>query len=161
MFDNEQLQKLYRYACVLTVDEQLAYDLLQDAVEKCLRQPPDRVEQLLSYTRTIIRNRFIDNIRKQQRFPHDSYEENDNAIDMDMQSLEDMVINTNELETIWPVLQPLEREILFLWAVEEYSTSEIAEQLAMPRGSILSRIHRMRKRIQENITTSGQGVVHE
>jgi RNA polymerase sigma-70 factor (ECF subfamily) len=40
-----------------------------------------------------------------------------------------------------------EREILFLWAVEGYSTDEVARHLDRPRGSVLSIIHRMRKRL--------------
>lgn len=149
MFDAEQLQQLFRYGCALTTDEQQAHDLLQDAVESCLRQPPNKQAALMSYTRTIMRNRFIDSARHLQRFPQDTLDDEQIALDMDVRLLEDIVLDEAELDTIWLLLEPLEREILFLWAVEGHSTSEIATQLDIPRGTILSRIHRLRKRLQE------------
>lgn len=149
MFSNEQLQQLFRYGCALTTDAQQAHDLLQDAIESCLRQPPHKQAAIMSYVRTIMRNRFIDNARHQQRFPQDTLEEEQIAIDMDVRMLEDIVIDEAELDNLWGLLDPLEREILFLWAVEEYSTTEIASQMDIPRGTILSRIHRLRKRLQD------------
>lgn len=150
MFDGEQLQQLFRYGCALTADEQQAHDLLQDAMENCLRKPPNKPAAMMSYARTIMRNRFIDISRHLQRFPQDSFEDEQSAIDLDVRTLEDMVIDEKELDHIWHQLEPLEREILFLWAVEEHSTSEIASQLEIPRGTILSRIHRLRKRLQHH-----------
>ena len=150
MFNTEQLQQLFRYGVALTTDEHQAHDLLQDAIENCLRKPPNSPAALLAYARTIMRNRFIDNNRHQQRFPQDSYEEEQIAIDMDVRTLEDIAVDENELDHLWCLLEPLEREILFLWAVEEHSTSEIASQLEIPRGTILSRIHRLRKRLQNH-----------
>jgi len=44
-------------------------------------------------------------------------------------------------------LNPVEREILHLWAVEGMTTAQIAEQLDTPRGTVLSRIYRMRQRL--------------
>lgn len=149
MYSNEQLQQLFRYGCALTTDEQQAQDLLQDAIESCLRQPPNKQAALMSYTRTIMRNRFIDAARHQQRFPQDTIDDEQITLDMDVRMLEDIVIDENELDSLWTLLEPLEREILFLWAVEEYSTAEIAIQLDMPRGTILSRLHRLRKRLQD------------
>ena len=158
MFSSEQLQQLFRYGCALTTDEQQAHDLLHDAVEKCLRQPPKNKTALLSYTRTIMRNRFIDGARHNQRFPQDSFEEEQAPLDMDVRMLEDIVIDSNELDHLWDKIEPLDREVLFLWAVEEYSTTEIAAQLDIPRGTILSRIHRLRNRLQQqnkNATPGG------
>lgn len=162
MFSTEQLQQLFRYGCALTTDEQHANDLLQDALETCLRKPPAQQAALMSYTRTIMRNRFIDSTRHQQRFPcytlGDTLDDKQIAIDMDARLLEDIVIDESELDAIWLLLEPLEREILFLWAVEGHSTSEIAKQLKIPRGTILSRIHRLRKRMQGYNTGTEGGV---
>jgi len=155
MFSEEELQRLFRYSCVLTGEEQDAYDLLQDAVETCLRRPPKQQEKLMSYSRSIIRNRFIDQYRRKQRYPQDSLEDESVALDMDVRMLEDIVIDQNELDNVWQLLQPLDREILFLWAVEEYTTGEIAVQLEIPRGSILSRIHRLRQKLQTSRNVTG------
>ena len=39
---------------------------------------------------------------------------------------------------------------MYLWAVEGYSTSELAEFLEMPRGTLLSKIHRLRIRVERH-----------
>lgn len=150
MFSNSQLQKLYRYAYVLTTDEHSAHDLVQDAVETCLRHPPKKTRALMSYSLKIIHNHFIDMKRREKRFPHTTLDEELIELDTDNRLLEEMLITSSELDAVWLKMYPMEREILFLWAVEGYSTSEIAEQLEISRGTILSRIHRLRKRLAKN-----------
>ena len=44
-------------------------------------------------------------------------------------------------------LDPLERELLFLWAVEGYTARELGEATECSRGTVLSRLHRLRKKI--------------
>ena len=147
MFSNSQLQKLFRYANVLTADEHSAHDLVQDAVESCLLRPPKKTDALISYCLKIIRNRFIDITRHEKRFPHTTLNEELIELDTDNQLLEEMLVTSSELDAVWSKMDPMEREILFLWAVEGFSTSQIADQLEISRGTILSRIHRLRKRL--------------
>ena len=45
------------------------------------------------------------------------------------------------------MLEPLERELLFFWAVEGCTAQEIADRTDSPRGTVLSRIHRLRQKI--------------
>lgn len=148
MYTTEQLQSLFRYGFSLTSDEQSAHDILQDAIETCLRKPPIQSQALISYTRSIMRNKFIDQTRHNKRFPMESIEDDTSAVDLDVRMLEDVVIDSVLLDTIWKELDTIEREILYLWAVEGFTTSELAEQLAKPKGTILSIIHRLRKRLQ-------------
>ena len=42
-----------------------------------------------------------------------------------------------------------EREVLFLAAVEGYTATELAELTDKPRGTILSMIHRAKKKLRE------------
>ena len=149
MLTDSQLQALYRYGCTLTNDEQLGHDLLHDAIETCLRQPPDSLDKLPAYLRKIMRNRFFDLVRHQQRFPQDVLEEQIVGIDMNTRQLEDVIIDEVDLDAIWLLLQPVEREILFLWAIEGYTTNEIADHLDMPKGTVLSKIHRLRIRMEQ------------
>jgi len=44
-------------------------------------------------------------------------------------------------------LRPVERESLFLSAVEGYTAQKIADFTQQPRGTILSLIHRARKKV--------------
>ena len=66
-------------------------------------------------------------------------------------SLEDIVIAQADLEIVWELLDPFERELLYYWAVEEMTAQEIAGQIDVPRGTVLSRIYRVRKKIETEI----------
>jgi len=161
LFDQELLNKLYRYAYTLCMNKDDAYDLLQYALEKYLcKNHDDKYGSAMAYVRVIIRNRFIDEYRKQQKFPEDSFDD-DNAIAIDVASLEQVVLAQVELEIVWEKLDIFEREILYYWAVEEMTAAEISTQINVPRGTILSRIYRLRKKIQainNNGETSGDKV---
>ncbi len=157
IFDREVLQKLYRYACTLCINQDDAYDLLQYAFEKYLHNQRDSKRgSEVAYLRTIIRNRFIDDYRRKQRFPEDSYDD-ESPVAIDVVSLEDTVLAEVELEIVWQRFDPFEREILYYWAVEEMSAQEISEQINVPRGTVLSRIYRLRKKIEE--TTEDNTVI--
>lgn len=154
MFDRATLNRLYRYCCSLCDQESDAFDLLQSGVERCLRSPPEKSTALYAYALRIIRNVFIDQHRRKQTVAFESFDEAAHAVDFDVASLEDVVLDHIELEQIWPSLTVIEREILFLWSVEGYSTDEVASQLDRPRNSVLSIIHRMRKRLSKDVDES-------
>ena len=148
MLDRPVLQGLFRYGFSLTHDEDAACDLLQDALEISLRKIPDNADAAMRYVKSIMRNRFIDQYRRDQRHPTVSFDDNDKQpVVIDPRVLEDMVIAEHEVESIMAVLEPLERELLFLWAVEGCTAQEIAERTDSPRGTVLSRIHRLRQKI--------------
>lgn len=99
----------------------------------------------MAYVRTIMRNRFIDDYRKSNRFPQESYDDM-SPVAIDESSLEDMVIAQADLEIVWKKLDPFEREIMYYWAIEEMTAVEISRQIDAPRGTVLSRIYRIRKK---------------
>ncbi|MFK5856677.1 MAG: sigma-70 family RNA polymerase sigma factor [Bacteroidota bacterium] len=148
IFDKDVIQKLFRYACTLCINQDDAYDLLQYALEKFLRNQSD-TKQITDvvYVRTIIRNRFIDEYRRLKRFPEESYDD-ESTVAIDVSSLEDNVLAQIELESVWEIFDPFEREILYYWAIEEMTAQEISDQINVPRGTILSRIYRLRRKIE-------------
>lgn len=150
MFSETELNHLYRYCLTLCNQEAAAYDLLQDGLESYLKKSPELiVNKPLHYLRRVIRNRFIDTLRHEQRNPIIMVENTDahQVTEIGFQSLEQMQITQQTLENIWKKLQPLERELLHFWAIEGWTAQEIADELSIPRGTILARIHRLRKRI--------------
>lgn len=147
--DRDSLQKLYRYAYALTADEDDAYDLLQSAIEICLNKPADRADKSAAYIRMIMKNRYIDMYRHQQSFPHENIDDH-SPVNLDESALEDIVIAADDLAHIWAMLESIDREVLYLWAIEGFSMREISAMLAISRGTLLSRIHRLRKRLSEN-----------
>lgn len=165
MFEPEQLNRLYQYCYTLTNTEADAYDLLQTALEKCLRKTARQAGLTEAYARTVIRHQFIDQYRKQIRFPEESFDNSDHETlvqDVSLQPLEDMLINEQALSHIWSTLSVNERELLYLLALEGYSIDEIAKTQQCPRGTLLARLHRLRKKLKTPLKTSRmQGVQND
>ena len=159
MFNEAELNRLYRYAFSLTNAEASAYDLLQSALEKYLRLSVTKQsgDGQLRYLRTMIRNRFIDQYRKEQRHPHQEFESVEALISIEMPSPEDVLIESEQIVDILAGLNASERELLHLWALEEYTAKEIAEQLDCPRGTVLSWIHRLRRKIRNMSMVKASG----
>jgi len=152
MFEQDDLNKLYRFCYSLTLDETTAYDLLQNSLEKFLNSNTKK-DHNLAFMYQIIRYQFIDDYRKQskqQAVPFDEQE----YIDFDVKTLESIRIDEDLIEQVLEYLDPLEREIIFYWAIEGYTTKQIADMLSMPKGTVLSKIHRMRQRIKQQFSTS-------
>lgn len=154
--DRASLDKLYRYAYTLTANEADAYDLLHNAIEASLNRPSETTEKNIAYLRVIMRNRFIDEYRHNQSFPHEDIDDH-SPVSMSESSLEDVAIASHDLAVLWNTLERVDREVLFFWAVEGFSMREISEKLEISRGTLLSRIHRLRKRLSENMTDSQRG----
>ncbi len=146
MFNQDQLNQFYRYCYNLTQDEASAYDLLQTALEKYLNSPRKK-NNPQAFLYRIIRNQFIDQFRQQQHHPQEEFLES-SYVDFDIQTLENLVIEEDLVASIMKTLPVIDREILFYWAMEGYTTQQVADILDMPKGSVLSRIYRMRQKIQ-------------
>ncbi len=150
-FKRVEMNNLYRYGYVLCGNQDDAYDLLQYALEKYLHKPA-RYNDVsdLAYVRTTMRNRFIDEYRKSTRFPEEEYDDN-SLVAIDEASLEDVVVAQLDLEIIWKKLNTVEREVLYYWAIEGMTAQEIAEQFDVPRGTVLSRLYRIRKKFDTKV----------
>lgn len=147
-FEQQQLNQLYQYACALCDDGDDAYDVLQSCLEKFLRQQPS-CDNPMAYLRRMMRNYFIDQYRAKQKVEFADFNEQQ-LFDLSATSLEDLICERDYLDKVWQQLSAQEREIIYYWAVLGYSTDELAQQLQQPRGTLLSRIHRLRKRLSQS-----------
>ena len=68
------------------------------------------------------------------------------------------MIAQHDLDVVIAVLEPMERELLFLWAVEGYTAQELADQTGAPRGTVLARLHRLRSKILRHVGTDVRAV---
>ncbi len=152
LLDRAVLDRLYQYSFSLTNDEDSAYDLLQRGVERYLKASRGTtIDAPVPYIRRCIRNIFIDEYRRSKRFEQVEFEEDEREV-MELAgvgSLEGELVAAVDVGKMWTRLRANEREILYLWAVEGMSTSEIAQQSGSPRGTILSRIHRLKKKLRD------------
>lgn len=149
MLSQNELQRLFKYAFSLCKDESHSYDLVYDIIAKVIdRTPPP--ETPYTFCIRSIRNKFIDEMRRAQKFTDIEFDETyTNAISLGAAELEAIIISKSDFPKIWSVIEATDREILYLSAVEGYSASEISNTIGVPRNTILSRIHRLRTRLKE------------
>lgn len=150
MLEEEQLQRLFQYAMALCQQREDALDVVQSSLESFLKTQNHSkvvVENPEAYLRTTIRNRVIDLYKSQNRWEAESYEEG-SFYDISPFDLEGLEILQQELSRVWERIDLIDRDILYHWAVLGYSTDEASELLGLSRGTFLSRMHRLKKRIQ-------------
>ena len=152
MFDKDELNKLYHYALSLAAQEDVAYDLLQGALERYLKKTPQSIDKPLAYVKTIIRNLFFDLERRKKVVPMISIESDEvsHIEPVDDSSMDDLLVNQQMVQQLTELLSSEENELLYLWAVEDYTAAEIAEIFQQPRGTVLSKLHRLKARIRNH-----------
>jgi len=135
----------YRYALALTHDANEAADLVQDAVVAILRAGGPRKPGYLVRT---IRNRFIDTCRRDQLVVMQPLDQVDEAAALAALD-EPLELGETELGPALATLRPQEREALYLTCVEGYTARKVADLTGRPRGTVLSLIHRARKKVRD------------
>ena len=144
-----QLPGLRRYAGALCGNAALADDLVQDCIERALRQSGQLRElQLLpGWLRRILHNLYIDEIRRRRgRGP-----EQDIAELADRQELSVAAVDGGMARDFVRAMNALNmehRQILLLVGLEDLSYREIAEELDVPIGTVMSRLARARERLR-------------
>ena len=75
------------------------------------------------------------------------------AMLQDFRKLRSLTKDEMDQELVWAIdsLPESYRAVLLLWAVEEKSYAEIAVALDLPPGTVISRLHRARKRICDQL----------
>jgi RNA polymerase sigma-70 factor (ECF subfamily) len=152
-----ELNRLYRYARSLARERSDAYDLVQGGLLRWLELASDDVDEPLSYVMRIIRNLHFDRVRREGRFDSTPLEDHE-PVDLDLAPLEQTLVRAEEAEWLLAELNDAERELLYLWAVEGYTIDEISVHVDAPRGTLLSRLHRMRRRLLARRAQRDRGV---
>lgn len=151
---DKMLDAGYRYALSLTHDGAQAEDLVQDALLSLLAS--NGIWER-SYLLATIRNRFIDKYRRSRKVLFVALEdENGTAIDPPDLSFEvPDVLQSGLLVRALAQLRVEEREALFLAVVEGYTAQEIGKLTDRPRGTILSLLHRAKKKLRQILGGDG------
>lgn len=141
---------LYRYAYRLTGCEADAEDLTQQAfltAQTKWSQLRDETKAK-SWLFTIARNAYLKNLRGPTCIPSSALDElpaevfKEGAIDFDQEQLQN-VLNDLPEEFRSPVV---------LFYFEEFSYQEIAEQMGVPVGTIMSRLARAKAYLRQSLT---------
>jgi len=144
-----QLPGLRRYAMALVGNAALADDLVQDCIERALGQEAQlrESERIAAWLRRILHNLYIDEIRRGKRRGRE-HDIADLADHLELSA--PAPDNSAALEFIHAVnrLSVEHRQILLLVSVEELSYREIADELDVPLGTVMSRLARARERLR-------------
>ncbi|MEA1648130.1 MULTISPECIES: RNA polymerase sigma factor [Nitrospirillum] len=155
-----QLPALRRYALALVGNAALADDLVQDCVERALRQSAQLRElpRISGWLRRILRNLYTDEIRRgNSRGEEQDITELADHVELsapptDVGAARDFVKAVSRLT-------PEHREILLLSSVEELNYREIAEELDIPVGTVMSRLARARERLRSVMQGEGAEII--
>ena len=151
MNERELLQSAYRYALSLTGEAGPAEDLAQQGWLRLLRRH-GRVPRQGSLFLTI-RRLVIDRYRRHRRVEFVPLED----LDREPPVPPVPVVGHVDLERLLAELRPKEREALYLHAVEGYSATEIGRLTQQGRGTVLSLIHRARKKLAAGAERAAAG----
>ncbi|MBX2809556.1 MAG: sigma-70 family RNA polymerase sigma factor [Cellvibrionaceae bacterium] len=146
---NALLQQAYRYAMSLVDNHEEAKDIVHAAYTKLLEKDDKLLENPQGYLLRCVRNTFIDQKRADIRRTTIFEQEVGDTIDISVHTLESIAINQQVLVKLWSEFSFEERELLYLWAVEEYTVDEISQLTDIPRGTLLSRIYRIRQKVEK------------
>lgn len=144
-----QLPALRRYAVALTGNAARADDLVQDSIERALRQSSQlrNLQHLAGWLRRILHNLYIDEIRRDRG----------HGQQLDVTELSD------HLELSLPAGDAAQgrdfmkamsklgfeyRQILLLIGLEGLSYRDAADELGVPLGTVMSRLSRAREKLR-------------
>ena len=169
----EQLDLLYRMARRLTRDPASAEDLVQETYVRALKARDSfdlQAHGIRPWLLRIMHNLHISRAEREGRQPTAVEDEKLEAArsgaaaptppPYDPASFDAMDQN------LVRAIQSLSSEyqvVLMLWAVEEFSYKEIAEAVDIPIGTVMSRLHRARQRLSEQLREHAlrEGIIRE
>lgn len=143
----EHMQSVYRYAFRLAGRTQEAEDLTQQTfliAQQRLHQVREP-EKLIGWLFTVLRTCFLKSLRKKQPISTDALQDA-----VDRPTSEDALdfIDREHLQTALDRLSEEARVVVLLFYYEELSYKEIASEINVPIGTVMSRLARAKQRLR-------------
>jgi RNA polymerase sigma-70 factor (ECF subfamily) len=157
------LPALRRYAMALAGQKSLADDLVQDAIERALTRAASlqSLGSMPAWLRSIVHNLYLDDLRRRRV----------RGVPVDMELVANDLARSapaSDATALGDVTRAMahlsleHRQILVLAGVEELSYREIADELALPQGTVMSRLARARAALRAVMQPGGvPGAVKE
>ena len=154
------IPSLRRYARALTGDPQRADDLVQDTLERALRKGGlwRAGSDLRAWLFTLMHNLFANQARGRSR-------RDGSAVHIDADDAAEELHGPGgandlmlDLQRCLLRLPPEQRAVLLLVSVEDLSYEEVAQVLAIPIGTVMSRLSRARSRLRELLDAPPAGI---
>jgi RNA polymerase sigma-70 factor, ECF subfamily len=151
-------EPLYNFACWLTHDRQEAEDLVQETYAKALKAFPSFQPgtNFRAWIYKILRNAFLTSRTglKATATVSLDLEGEEEALPTTKETPESILLHRSDEQLVRQLLEELPvafREILMLCEVEEMSYQEISATLAIPMGTVMSRLSRARKALRAGL----------
>jgi RNA polymerase sigma-70 factor (ECF subfamily) len=144
-----QLPALRRYARALVANQALADDLVQDTIERALRQWEGlrEINRLPSWLRSILHNLYIDELRRGKTRGHEQ-EVSELADDLALSTPAHDKSVALDFVRAMDTLSVEHRQVLLLVGLESMNYRDIANELGIPIGTVMSRLARGRERLR-------------
>jgi RNA polymerase sigma-70 factor (ECF subfamily) len=157
--------QLYNFARWLTQDTVEAEDLVQETYVKALRgfSSFQLGTNFRAWMYRILRNSFLSSRTGLKTMVAIDEETEEDLLPAENTTPESILIAQVDREAVRDALADLPvpfREILLLCEVEEMSYQEIAETLAIPIGTVMSRLYRARKALRDLVQKKNDGGRH-
>lgn len=154
--------QLYNFARWLTQDTAEAEDLVQETYTKALRgfSSFQAGTNFRAWMYRILRNSFLSSRTGLKTMVAIDGEAEEHVLAAEGTTPESILIEQADREMVQQALAELpvpSREILLLCEVEEMSYQEIAETLAIPIGTVMSRLFRARKALRDVLRKQSEG----
>jgi RNA polymerase sigma-70 factor (ECF subfamily) len=151
-------ERLYNFACWLTQDRHEAEDLVQETYAKALKgfssfQPGTNFR---GWIYKILRNTFLTSrtgLKATANVPLD-LEDEEQVLPTAKETPESILLQRSDSQLVQKALEQLPvvyREALLLCEVEEMSYQEISATLAIPMGTVMSRLSRARRALRSAV----------
>jgi len=143
----EEIPRLRRYARALMRDRTAADDLVQDTLERAWRHRHgwQSSRPLRPWLFSLMHNLRVDQLRS-QGMPLQPLE--DGMEDLPCRPTQTDGLELRDLESALYRLPEEQRAVLLLVALEDMSYEHIAQTLAVPIGTVMSRLSRGRERLR-------------
>lgn len=165
----EHLDVLYRMAKHLVRDSHRAEDLVQETYLRAFRSAEGFDLQSFGMRPWLIRILHNVHISKGQREKKQPQAVDDEHLDAASGTVSEALPTSfldgmdDQLKRAFEALPDEYRTVMHLWAIEELSYKEIAEALDVPLGTVMSRLHRARQRLSEQLKeyATREGIIRE
>lgn len=152
-----EIPRLRRYARALTGHGDSADDLVQDTLERALDKWHfwQSARDLRPWLFSIMHNLHVDHYRREQFI---DYCNNDDLPELPQRAEQADRLELDDLDHALSLLPLEQREVLLLVVLEELSYADVAKALALPAGTVMSRLSRARARLKAIL--AGERVAH-
>lgn len=146
----DHLQAVYRYAYRLTGSVADAEDLTQDVflVAQQRLDQVRRIDRVRSWLFAILRNQFLKQARRPRAIVQRELLEQIGVEEKEQHSTE---IDGEQLQDALRALPPHHRMVITMFYYEGYSYRDIAQELHLPVGTVMSRLSRAKRVLKKRL----------